>query len=236
MKIGLLLCDHVADKFENISGDYPEMFSNWINRCDPEIELVFYDAVNGRFPLSLDDCAGFMTTGSRYSVYDDKPWIHQLKSFILSLRQAGKPYAGICFGHQMLAEALGGKTLKSDYGWGISVRNIEIIEREPWMIPPKQSLNLQYMHQDQVVKLPEESVVLGRSRHCPVAAFRVGQTMLGIQAHPEFTADYSEALMRDRIHRIGEEMVLEGLEHVHDKTDEDFVAKWIIGFLSAEGV
>ncbi len=236
MKIGLLLCDHVADKFENIFGDYPEMFSNWINRCDPEIELVFYDAVNGRFPNSPDDCAGFMTTGSRYSVYDDKPWIHQLKSFIISLREASKPYAGICFGHQMLAEALGGKTLKSDYGWGISVRNLEIIEQEPWMIPPKLKLNLQYMHQDQVVKLPEESVVLGRSRHCPVAAFRVGQTMLGIQAHPEFTADYSEALMRDRINRIGQEIVLEGLEHVHDKTDEDFVAKWIIGFLSAEGV
>jgi hypothetical protein len=87
------------------------------------------------------------------------------------------------------------------------------------------------MHQDQVECLPEDGVVIGRSDHCPVAMFRVGDSMLGIQAHPEFPKAYSKALLLDRVERIGEERVKAALESLGQPTDEPVVAKWIVEFL-----
>ena len=229
MKIGLLQCDHVAERFQHIAGDYPEMFGAlW----GASFNLIPYDICNGIWPTSLDDCDAYVCTGSRWSVYEDVAWIHALKTFVRRSYQVGKPFIGICFGHQMMAEALGGKVEKSDYGWGVGIQTVEIIKPEAWMQPPQTALKLHYMHQDQVTRLPENSVVLGCSEHCPVAAFRVGNTMLGIQAHPEFTNEYSAALLADRIERIGAERVQAARASFIHPTDEDVFAKWVAAFLN----
>jgi GMP synthase-like glutamine amidotransferase len=99
------------------------------------------------------------------------------------------------------------------------------------MRPEQSSCALQYMHQDQVELLPEDGVVIGRSDHCPVAIFRAGDSSLGIQAHPEFPKAYSEALLLDRVERIGEERVKAALASLDQPTDESVVAKWIVEFL-----
>jgi hypothetical protein len=90
------------------------------------------------------------------------------------------------------------------------------------------------MHQDQVERLPENSVVIGRSDHCPVAIFRVGDSTLGIQAHPEFPKAYSEALLLDRVERIGEERAQAALASLDQPADESVVAKWIVQFLEGQ--
>lgn len=134
----------------------------------------------------------------------------------------------------MLAEALGGKVEKSPYGWGVGIREIEITRVEAWMQPEQTTLKLHYMHQDQVTRLPENSVVLGRSEHCPVAAFRLGETMLGLQAHPEFTNEYSAALLTDRIERIGAARVEAARTSLVHRTDERMFAQWITEFLNGK--
>ena len=229
MKIGLLQCDHVAERFQHIAGDYPEMFSALYGA---HFNLIPYDVCNGEWPASLAECEAYVCTGSRWSVYDDVPWIHDLKTFVRRSYETSKPFIGICFGHQMMAEALGGKVEKSEYGWGVGIRDLEITQAAAWMQPPQTMLKLHYMHQDQVTRLPENSVVLGRSEHCPVAAFRVGNTMLGIQAHPEFTNEYSAALLADRIERIGAERVQAARASLIHPTDEDVFAKWVAAFLN----
>lgn len=234
MNIGLLQCDHVAERFQSIAGDYPALFGALFQRYAPEITLTTYAVCDDEWPGTLDDCDAYLCTGSRFSVYDDVPWIHRLKGFVRLLHDAGKPYVGICFGHQMLAEALSGRVTKAPTGWGVGVHACEITQTESpeiWMEPTQHQCRLQYMHQDQVLQLPAHAVVLGSSAHCPIAMFRVGHQMLGIQAHPEFTADYSRALLHDRRARIGEERTQEALDSLNQPTDEAVVVQWIAVFL-----
>lgn len=234
MNIGLLECDHVLDQYRHLAGDYREMFATLFAAYAPRLTLRPFDVCNGELPDSPDECDGWLCTGSRFSVYDDADWIHELKGFVRQIDAARRPFVGICFGHQLLAEALGGKVARAAQGWGVGTGEIEIIRPEAWMQPPQNVCRLQYMHQDQVQQLPEGAVVLGRSAHCPVAMFRMGDSLLGIQAHPEFTAAYQAALLRDRVARIGAECVQAGLDSLHLPTDESVVTRWMIAFLQAE--
>jgi GMP synthase-like glutamine amidotransferase len=232
MKIGLLECDHVAERFRHVAGDYREMFGALFKRHAPELTLEPLDVCGGEFP-ALDACDAFITTGSRFSVYDDVDWIHRLKDFVRRARDAGKPFVGVCFGHQMLAEALGGKVEKAKNGWGVGVHAVEVVKAEAWMRPAQPVVRMQHMHQDQVVRLPADAVLIGQSDHCPAAMFRVGAGVLGVQAHPEFSADYVEALLLDRVARIGEGRVREAQAGLRQPTDESVVAKWIAEFLKS---
>jgi len=230
MKVGLLECDHVREDLLHIAGDYRQMFADLFARHAPEFELVNFDVRNGQFPASADACEAFVCTGSRFSAYDTDDWIQELKGFLRNLREAEKPFVGICFGHQMLAEALGGKVEKAAQGWGIGVHSLNVLKQEIWMQPEKSSCGIQYTHADQVVRLPEDSFLLGESDHCPVAMFSVGETMLGIQGHPEFPAAYAEALVRGRTELIGADKV--SAAQFHAPTDEAIITNWLTKFLT----
>jgi GMP synthase-like glutamine amidotransferase len=126
MTIGLLECDHVRDEFQYISGDYRDMFPALFLPLISEWQFVFYDVVNGHFPEAVNDCNAYICTGSKSSVYDDEPWIVQLKGFVSRLYQNQKPFIGLCFGHQLLGESLGGKVGKSLNGWCVGVHQFDI--------------------------------------------------------------------------------------------------------------
>ena len=150
------------------------------------------------------------------------------------VRDAGVPFVGICFGHQLLAHALGGRVARAATGWGAGTHRIVVDERaEPWMDPPAAELALHFMHQDQVEVLPPGGVVLGRADHCPVALMRVGGTMVGIQPHPEFPAAYVDALLADRVARIGDDEVAAARAGLAQPTDEATVAGWFARILRA---
>ncbi len=133
----------------------------------------------------------------------------------------------------MLAHAMGGEVAKAKQGWGVGVLGVEVLKKEPWMEPPLAFIQIQHMHQDQVQKLPADSVRLGRSPHCDVAMFRVGETMLGIEGHPEFTVEYGAALIRARRTQIGEQGAQRALDSLKGKTDSPAVGRWIARFLGA---
>ncbi|WP_428655684.1 glutamine amidotransferase-related protein [Runella sp.] len=231
MKIGLLECDHVREEFRHIAGDYRDMFPALFMPLAPDWEFVFYDVTNGHFPASVEECDIYICTGSKFSVYDDEPWIHVLKAFVRQIYDQQKIYLGVCFGHQMLAEALGGKVQKSAVGWCVGVHEFTIDQQLPWMDPAQESVNLLMMCQDQVHQLPPDSAVLASANDCPVAMFRVGERMLGVQAHPEFPLLYEEALMRSRVERIGAEKVNKGLESLTLPLHSKLMAKWMVMFV-----
>lgn len=230
MNIGLLECDDVVGRFPHIKGGYREMFAALL----PDAKFRYYETHRGALPASPSECDAWLCTGSKYSVYDKDPWIQNLATFIRSLKDE-KPFVGICFGHQLLAQAMGGDVAKASQGWGAGVLKVELLKQEPWMQPPQKEIRIHHMHQDQVQKLPQGSVVLGRSEHCEVGMFRVGDSMLGIEGHPEFTPEFSEALIRARVERIGPAASQAALETVRQPTDAPVVAQWIRKFMERKG-
>jgi GMP synthase-like glutamine amidotransferase len=232
--VGLLECDHVADRFRSIGGDYVDLFGALFGAHAPGIELVPFDVIGGELPPAADACDGWVCTGSRHSAYDGLAWIGSLSAFVRGVRAAGVPFVGVCFGHQLLAHALGGRVAKAPTGWGAGVRQVVVQRPEPWMDPPAERLALNFMHEDQVEALPPGGVVLGGADHCPVALFRVGSSMVGVQAHPEFSREYTDALLADRVARIGEDEVAAARAGLSQPTDEATVARWIGRVLSAD--
>jgi GMP synthase-like glutamine amidotransferase len=232
MRIGLLECDHVSDRYRSVAGDYADMFATLFGAHAPEVDLVPYDAINGVLPATPEACDGYVCTGSRYSVYDDAGWIEALGDFVRKAHAAQVAFVGICFGHQLIAHALGGRVAKAEQGWGAGVHTLDVAHTEPWMTPKAPACALQYMHQDQVYALPADAVVLGGTEHCPVAMLAVGERTLGIQAHPEFTAAYTEVLLADRVDRIGPAKVAAARASLAQPTDEAIAARWIAQVLA----
>jgi GMP synthase-like glutamine amidotransferase len=224
MRLGLLQCDHTLESVRHIAGDYDAMFANWL-----PAEWKVYDLTTGEAPRDLNECDAYITTGSKASVYDDEPWIHQFAPLTQRIHAAGVPFLGVCFGHQMMGHALGGRVAKSPNGWGIGVHTFAISKHEAWMQPATASINVLMSCQDQVLDLPPGAEVLGGNAHCPVGIFRMGR-MLGIQGHPEFTPAYAEALLHLRRERIGAERVDKALVTLHTPLHPELLATWTTNF------
>ena len=227
MKVGLLECDHVADKFRHIAGDYQQMFATLL----PEVELIPFDVCNGHFPASIAECDAYVCTGSKHSVYDDVDWIRELQRLVQELYAREKVYVGVCFGHQILGQALGGRVEKAPGGWCVGAHTFEVIRPEIWMMPFQTTYRLLMMCQDQIVDLPPDSTVLATTPECPVGMLRVGPRMLGLQAHPEFSVAYERSLLEDRVDRIGAEKVAAGLESLALPLDAGRVGEWVGNFM-----
>lgn len=159
LRIGLLQCDHVANNLVDSHGDYQDMFSDLLHAQDQNIEVAIYDLTADNFPIDLHACAGYIITGSQFSAYDDIAWIHKAKKLVAELYQTEIPTIGICFGHQLMAEALGGKVKKAeDKGWGVGVQDWEVKGTSEWMGKnAPANFSLRASHQDQVVKMPPNS-------------------------------------------------------------------------------
>jgi len=231
MNIGILGCDDVPERLRHLGGTYRDMFRALLEPHLPGARYTWFDAVNGELPESPGACDAYLCTGSRYSAYEERDWIVALKDYVRQLHDARKPFVGVCFGHQILAQALGGTVEAAPQGWGVGIHEMRVIASEPWMQPPQEDCRLQYMHGDQVERLPPDSVVLASAPHCPVAMFRVGETMLGIEGHPEFPAAYVEALIRARMDRIGHARAQAALASLDQKADDGVVAQWMANFL-----
>ncbi len=164
MRLGLLLVGHVAATSTDIAGDYPELFAALLG---PDVELVRYDLDEDRFPGSGRECDGWLLSPSRCSVYDAHPWITSAEDLLRELLVTERPYVGICFGHQLAAQALGAPVQRASDGWQVGVRDYEIVAPQSWMRPRRSSVALVASHEDQVLAVPDGAELLARSRRLP---------------------------------------------------------------------
>lgn len=232
MKIGILETGEVADELKRKHGDYPSMFQRLLGAVDPELDYAVYHVTEDQLPATVNECDAWLVTGSRHGVYDPLPWIEPLKRFLKDAYQAGVPIVGICFGHQILAEALGGRATKSDKGWGLGVRSYRVRRRPAWMSGEDSEFSLNALHQDQVVELPEDAEVLAGSEFCPYAVLAYRGNAMSMQPHPEFHPAY----LRDLIeHRRGsalpDEVADAGLQTLDHPIQTRQAAEWIVNFL-----
>jgi GMP synthase-like glutamine amidotransferase len=241
MHIGILKTDAVRPEWVSEFGEYPDMFERLVLAADPSATFSVWDVEEGVYPSDsdVDTVDGFIITGSKSSAYADKEWIRNLERLVQELHAKRKKMVGICFGHQVIARALGGTVAKSDKGWGVGVNVYNVSE-----LPVQGDdeirggvsgfLKLVASHQDQVTVLPPGARTVVSNDHCENAGFVVGDHVLTLQGHPEFSAEYSEAIMAFRHDMIGAERVSQGraslVTHQHEGPR---VARWMVDFLSA---
>jgi GMP synthase-like glutamine amidotransferase len=207
------------------------MFSSLFAMHNPLVTLKFYDIQKGQYPKSLDECHGYISTGSRFSVYDNLKWVTEFSDFVRLLYQCEKKFVGICFGHQMIAHALGGKVEKSTTGWEVGIKRVNIFERAGWMSPELDYYDLPVSHQDQVADLPKGSCLLGTNPFSKYSMYMVGKSALGIQAHPEIPPEYLKVLLSARKERIGKEKIEKAYKTLNRKTHQKVIVEWITRFL-----
>ncbi len=233
MKIGILQCDYVRKELQPAFADYPAMIAALFAKATADCQFKTYQVQSFEYPKNLDECDAYITTGSRHGVNDDLAWINRLEAFICELNQAEKTFIGICFGHQLMAKALGGTVSQSDKGWGIGVTFNQVISSKPWMDPCQQGVDLIASHQDQVISLPDEVEVLASSHFCPNYMLQYGDHFMSVQGHPEFTKNYSAAIMDIRRAQIPSNRIREGETSLKANIDDRVMAQWIINFCRA---
>jgi len=190
MKIGILQCGHLEGELEKKHGSFETMFSTLLDGHG----FVFknYKVVEGEFPASIDECDGWLITGSVHAAYDEFEWIAQLEDFIRLSYDSNIPITGICFGHQVMAQALGGKTEKYTGGWGIGHTQYSFPQ-------DNSSMDLLAMHQDQVVEKPPEATVIACTDFCANAGLAYKGSALSFQPHPEFTPEFVRDIIEHKM-------------------------------------
>ncbi len=187
MKIGILQTGHAPDGLRDTVREYDALFAKLLDGHGFTFET--FNVVDDEFPSGADAADGWLITGSKHGAYEDHTWIPPLEALIRDIRDRGIPLIGICFGHQIIAQALGGKVVKFDGGWAVGRTEYQIGGAK---VP------LFAWHQDQVVELPPGATVLGSNAFCENAVLAYGETVWTLQPHPEFDWRFIDGLIKTR--------------------------------------
>jgi len=188
MKIGILQTGLSPDMLVKDFGDYDQMFVKML--AGRGFSFQTYKVLDGEFPASPQDADGWLITGSRFGVYEGHDWIPPLENFVREIVAADLPLIGVCFGHQIIAQALGGKVAKHDGGW--SIGHVEYQLKDGTTLP------LHAWHQDQVIEKPDSAETIGSTDFCEHAVLAYGDKVLTMQPHPEFGTEFVQGLIEKR--------------------------------------
>ena len=185
MKLGIL--DAVQPYFQHVDDNISDgtKFVDLLKDVGFAGQMVIYNVGGGEFPPSIESCDAYLVTGSPASAFDDEAWIGQLIDFVRAAHAQQVPLVGVCFGHQLIAHALGGRVERSEAGWLLGLKEFRVHQQPAWMKSAATNYQIYHINQDQVRKLPPGAVHLGSSDACEFSMFTLGSNVLCIQGHPE---------------------------------------------------
>jgi GMP synthase-like glutamine amidotransferase len=230
MKLGILETGAPPTSLRERFGAYPEMFRRLLG--DADFEYRAFAVSKGELPRAPEDCDGYIVTGSACGVYDPLPWIAQVKGF-LNAASGKAALVGICFGHQLMADAFGGEVVKSPRGWGLGEHEYKILAPKPWM-DCAAPIRLPASHQDQVTAAPPGAEVMAASDFTPFGALAYPQRRaISLQLHPEFDPAYAIALIEARRgKRYSEDEADRAISSYRGPDDRARVGGWLRNFLT----
>lgn len=228
IKVGILQAGSPPAPLHTRFGSYGAMVQDLLG---PQHEFATFDVRNGELPPRAESCDGYVITGSASGVYDGDAWIGALEDFVRDA-SGRRPMIGICFGHQLMAQAFGGQAVKSPRGWGIGLHRYDVHARAAWMDDAR-SIAVPASHQDQIVELPADARVLGGSEFTPYGIVAYPQRRaMSLQSHPEFSPDYAMALIELRRNsKYTDEQADRALETLRQPNDRARVGGWLAQFL-----
>ena len=231
MKIGILKTGRPPKPAIARFGTYPEMFQGLLG--PDAYDWRTYDVDGGELPASPTECDAYLITGSSAGVYEDLPWIARCEDFLRAAKGRAA-LVGVCFGHQLMAQAFGGEVIKSPKGWGVGEHVYEVMGREPWIDEAPLRVRLPASHQDQVVEKPPGAEVFVASEFTPYAGLVWrDQRAISVQPHPEFDPAYAMSLIE---HRRGgtypDEQADAAIASYSGADDRERVGGWIKQFLA----
>lgn len=222
------------DHLDETHGTYADMFITGL--AAPGREFRVFRTFEGELPSQGDDLKGVVITGSPAGVYEDDPWIAALIEWLRAL-DPSVPVAGICFGHQVMAQAWGGHVEKSDKGWGVGLHEYTIADAQAWQSlggSDAPVIRVAVSHQDQVVEKPETAEVLATSDFTPNAALRyTDRKAVSFQCHPEFSAAYAKDLWEGRRGRISDDLIDSAVDSLKQDSTRDGLLAVISRFLNS---
>jgi len=189
-KIHILVCDWFEGLLPEFVPSFPSLFMQMFDAVEKGLVYQLYDVPKGELPVSLNRDDLYLIAGSRAGAYEDQEWIHQMIRFIQRAAESNARLTGTCFGHQIIAQALGGRVEPASRGWGGGARSSAIVHPSADPFFPDGTLCLLYNHNDQLVQLPEAAERIATSDFCENEAFRMGTRILTFQGHPEYTVPY----------------------------------------------
>lgn len=235
MKLGILKTGAPPKGVDGF-GSYPDMFRKLLG--EDAYDYAVFDVEAGELPAAPESCPAYLITGSSSGVYDNTPWIGDLTGF-LNAAKGRAALVGVCFGHQVMAQAFGGQVIKSPKGWGLGEQTYDVLRSEPWMPEPwmdgATQVRLPGSHQDQVVQAPPGAEVMAASDFTPFGAFAYrDQPAISIQLHPEFDPAYAIALIENRRgSRLTNEEADRAIATYQAPDDRARVGGWIRNFLAS---
>jgi len=231
MIIGILEADVLDDEVIQRFGSYTDRFETLLCTADPQLAFQTYRVTQQQYPQNINACDAYLITGSKYSSYEDVDWILKLKQFVVECFEQNKKLVGICFGHQLIAQALGGLVQKHDNGWGVGLISSHVTQMPHWLTPEQQQFSLLVNHQDQVIRLPRQASLVATNAFCAIASYRVDHSILSFQGHPEFNREYLQYLMTKKRQIIGEQVYHKANKSLQQNIDHELVANWIVNFI-----
>jgi GMP synthase-like glutamine amidotransferase len=234
MKIGVLAAGITPDELIAEHGSYAQMIINLLNTTDTKFEFEVFDVRLNQFPRDLSQFDGWAISGSKNNVSENLSWMPKLKALILDAYGAKQPIVGICFGHQIIADAFGGNVERYEGGWGLGLHTYQLTPGYESLIGDEKTFSINAVHQDQVINKPNNSDVIAQSDFCKNAGLIYGDLILSFQAHPEFKMEYEKDLVEFRsgtsFPASDSEVAIASLKG--KTTDSKKVANWFARFLT----